>query len=139
MTDEPTYTREQVLQALNQAADDVAEIKTDTEEDRVNLVVGATMFYLTGEAETLDEVVALNWEGDVAECPSKEAPAGEGNQVMSISEEQLRESIDTIRKVSAELESSTLGLEYQAGKVFDLADAAQELANHLDPDGEVER
>lgn len=52
---------------------------------------------------------------------------------MSISEEQLRESIDTIRKVSAELESSTLGLEYQAGKVFDLADAAHELANHLDP------
>jgi hypothetical protein len=62
-----SFTRDQVGEALNQAADEILDaVDADAEglRDALNLVVNATASYLTGEAETLREVVEQNYSED---------------------------------------------------------------------------
>lgn len=59
------YSREEVSSALNRAADEVLDAAgaPDTGlRDAVNLVVNASLSYLTGEAATLAGVVEVNYD-----------------------------------------------------------------------------
>lgn len=65
---QPTYTPAAVEQALNKAADDVLEAACAGDEglrDAVNLVVNATMCYLSGDAANLEMVAAQNYSEDL--------------------------------------------------------------------------
>jgi len=59
-----TYFEKQVRDALHAAADDVEEITADEPTDLINLMVATTLHYLTGESETIAEVIERNWEGN---------------------------------------------------------------------------
>lgn len=53
---------------------------------------------------------------------------------MAISEERLRESLETVRRITAELTSPLvrIPLELRVGEVFDLVDAAEDLADYIE-------
>lgn len=64
------YSTDQIAAALNKAADDILEaVDADDEglRDALNLVVNATMDYLTGDAETLEKVAEINYDADLFE------------------------------------------------------------------------
>jgi hypothetical protein len=71
ITDNPTpepapavFTREEVTQALNQAADDILDAVDAGDEglrDGLNLLVNASVAYLAGEADNLQDVVEGNY------------------------------------------------------------------------------
>lgn len=59
------YDDEEVRVALNRAADDIATatgLAGSGVNDALNLLVNATLAYLTGMADTLSGVVALSYE-----------------------------------------------------------------------------
>jgi hypothetical protein len=68
-----TFTREEVSDAVNQAADDVLDA-VDADDsglrDGLNLVVNATLAYLTGEADDLTDVVEQSYEATYDEVLS---------------------------------------------------------------------
>lgn len=60
-----TYTHSQVLAAINQACDDIANATELPESgiiDALNLLVNATASYLDGSAKDLEEVAAANYD-----------------------------------------------------------------------------
>jgi hypothetical protein len=62
------FTREQVADALNQAADDILDAVDAGDEglrDALNLMVNATVAYLVGEERTLRDVVDSSYEADL--------------------------------------------------------------------------
>lgn len=62
-----SFTRDEVSQALNRAADDVLGAINAPDEgvrDAVNLVVNAAMTYLDTPDATLDEAIEENYEPD---------------------------------------------------------------------------
>ncbi len=62
-----TFTEQQVLYALNKAADDILDAVNAGDEglrDAMNLIVNAAADYLTGHARTLQEVVARDYDAD---------------------------------------------------------------------------
>lgn len=64
------YNTDQIAAALNKAADDILEaVDADDEglRDALNLVVNATMDYLTGDADTLEKVAEINYDADLFE------------------------------------------------------------------------
>ena len=64
------YSTDQIAAALNKAADDILEaVDADDEglRDALNLVVNATMDYLTGDADTLEKVAEINYDADLFE------------------------------------------------------------------------
>jgi hypothetical protein len=59
-----TYTRDAVSEAANLAADDILDAVQAGDaglRDALNLLVNATLSYLTGEADDLTDVVAINY------------------------------------------------------------------------------
>lgn len=65
-----TYTVVQVGHALNRAADDILEATEAEDEglrDAINLMVNASICYLTGDATTLDAVAAHGYDADLDE------------------------------------------------------------------------
>lgn len=64
------YSRDEVSAAMNRAADEILDATNagDTGlRDAVNLLVNASLSYLTGEAETLADVAAVNYSEDSIE------------------------------------------------------------------------
>lgn len=62
------HTTEDVLAAVNRAADDILEAIDAGDEgvrDALNLMVNATMAYLTGEADDLKKVVETGYSADL--------------------------------------------------------------------------
>jgi hypothetical protein len=62
-----TFTRQQVLDALNAAADGILDAVHASDEglrDGVNLMVNATIAYLCGEAQDLQDVVDVSYGED---------------------------------------------------------------------------
>ncbi|GAA0911569.1 hypothetical protein [Virgisporangium aurantiacum] len=58
------FTEEQVLDALNEAADDILEAVEARDEglrDGINLMVNATIAYLRGTASDLDDVAEASY------------------------------------------------------------------------------
>jgi hypothetical protein len=58
------FTQQQVADALNEAADDILDAVEAGDEglrDGLNLLVNATLGYLTGQAQDLSEVVELKY------------------------------------------------------------------------------
>jgi hypothetical protein len=79
MPEPATFTEQQVLDALNAAADDILDAVDAGDEglrDGINLMVNATLAYLRGEASDLHDVVEgsygenldtiLGWIGEAA-------------------------------------------------------------------------
>ncbi|MFC7345043.1 hypothetical protein [Saccharopolyspora griseoalba] len=66
MDDQQAFTVEQIRDAYNLAADEIDEVEIDNEQyqDRSNFLLAAGLYYLTGEADTLADVVELNWPDD---------------------------------------------------------------------------
>ncbi len=63
-TPQKMFTEQQVTDALNEAADDIldaVDAGDDGLRDAINLMVNATIAYLTGQANDLREVVAHNY------------------------------------------------------------------------------
>lgn len=62
-----TFTQQQVLDALNEAANDIlAAVHAGDEglRDGINLIVNATIAHLCGEAEDLQDVVEVSYGED---------------------------------------------------------------------------
>lgn len=67
------FTEQQVASALNGAADDIldaVDAGDDGLRDAINLIVNATIAYLTGQADDLQEVVAHNYDDSYDEVLS---------------------------------------------------------------------
>lgn len=61
------FTEQQVAAALNHAADDILDAVDAGDEglrDGLNLLVNATVAYLTGRAQNLQEVVGQGYDAD---------------------------------------------------------------------------
>ena len=61
------FTEQQVADAVNHAADDIldtVEAGDDGLRDAMNLIVNATLAYLTGQAQNLQHVVEQGYEAD---------------------------------------------------------------------------
>ena len=61
------FTAQQVADAVNHAADDILEAVVAGDEglrDAMNLIVNATLGYLTGEAQNLQDVVEQGYDAD---------------------------------------------------------------------------
>lgn len=75
MTEVPTYTRDQVSAALNQAVDDINDAVDLPEEgavDAMNLVVNAALLYLDGTAKDLSDAIEQSYQDTadmLAEAP----------------------------------------------------------------------
>jgi len=64
------FTKQQVGDALNNAADDILEAVDagdDDLRDALNLIVNATVAYLTGRAQNLQEVVEQGYDAGYEE------------------------------------------------------------------------
>ena len=64
-----TFTEQQVLDALNRAADDILDNVNAGDEglrDAINLMVNATIAYLHGPAQNLHQAVAQSYDDDYA-------------------------------------------------------------------------
>lgn len=62
------FTQQQVADALNEAADDILDAVQAGDEglrDGLNLLVNATVGYMTGQAQDLSEVVELKYGEDL--------------------------------------------------------------------------
>ena len=62
------WTTDQVDTALNKACDDILEATDAGDEglrDALNLMVNATSAYLSGKADDLTQVAALDYEADL--------------------------------------------------------------------------
>lgn len=71
--DVKSFTKEQVAAALNRAASeitDAAALPDEGTRDALNLLVNATLDYLSGEAVDLEGVAAGNYDLDLAEIVS---------------------------------------------------------------------
>ncbi|HVQ18708.1 MAG TPA: hypothetical protein VMT27_06690 [Actinomycetes bacterium] len=63
------HTDTEVSAALNKAADDILEAVDAGDEglpDALNLLVNATAAYLSGKADDLTQVAALNYDADLS-------------------------------------------------------------------------
>jgi hypothetical protein len=63
----PMFSAQQVTDAVNRAADDILDAVDAGDEglrDAVNLMVNATVAYLTGQAQNLTEVVRQGYDAD---------------------------------------------------------------------------
>jgi hypothetical protein len=61
------FTEQQVADAVNHAADDILDVVEAGDEglrDAMNLMVNATVAYLTGEAQNLQDVVEQDYDAD---------------------------------------------------------------------------
>ena len=61
-----TYTLDQVLAALNSAADDIIDAAGPAVDDTVNLTVNAAVSYLDGTAASLGEAIEAGYDEDAA-------------------------------------------------------------------------
>ena len=62
-----TFTQQQVLDALNEAANDILHAVHAGDEglrDGINLMINATIAYLCGEADDLHDVVDVSYDED---------------------------------------------------------------------------
>lgn len=73
-TEQPImFTERQVAEALNHAADDILDAVDAPDSglrDAMNLIVNATVAYLTGQARDLQDVVASCYDAPYAEVLS---------------------------------------------------------------------
>jgi hypothetical protein len=63
----PMFNAQQVTDAVNRAANDILDAVDAGDEglrDAMNLIVNATVAYLTGQAQNLEEVVQQGYEAD---------------------------------------------------------------------------
>lgn len=61
------FSAQQVTDAVNRAADDILDAVDAGDEglrDAMNLIVNATVAYLTGQAQNLEEVVQQGYDAD---------------------------------------------------------------------------